>query len=223
MIKKINTRHRGTRGRILEAAASLFAERGFEGTRVEEIASRACVNKASLYYHVGGKATLYEAILAEWVAQVLQEVRRETLPGMSPEERLAAIPRVLQRLIQAYPHYPRIMIREVAAGARRLTPPVTHLMAQLLELEARIIREGVARGCFRDVPVLSVHILLVVGTVVHFAALPTFEEKLGSAIPDMPRAPASPSQAVTDLLLHGILVPSRLGAPAGAPEREATP
>lgn len=223
MQRKRKTQEKGPRSRILAAAATIFAERGFEGTRVEEIAAKARVNKASIYYHVGGKATLYEAILVEWVGQVLQEVRRESLPGLPPEERLASIPRVLERLIQTYPHYPRIMVREIAAGAPRLTPPVTHLMAQLLEIEGDILDEGIAQGRFRDVPLLSVHILLVVGTVVHFAAQPALEEKLGPKSPKVPRSPANPSQAVADLLLKGLLVPSRIGAPAGQSEKETVP
>lgn len=223
MHKKIKIRDRGTRTRILNAAASLFAERGFEGTRVEEIAARARVNKASLYYHVGGKASLYEAILGEWVGQILQGVRREARPGMPPEERLAAIPRVLERLIQTYPHYPRIMVREIAAGAHRLTPPVTQLMAKLLDLEREILAEGRMLGRFRDAPLLSVHVLLVVGTVAHFAALPTLEAKLGRAMPAMPPPSASPSQTVADLLLHGLLAPSPDDAPVAPSVKETTP
>ncbi|MGK2855839.1 MAG: TetR family transcriptional regulator, partial [Thermoanaerobaculia bacterium] len=47
---------------ILEAAADVFSESGFEGARVDEIARRAGVNKAMLYYRVGNKDELYEAV-----------------------------------------------------------------------------------------------------------------------------------------------------------------
>ncbi|HSN67988.1 MAG TPA: helix-turn-helix domain-containing protein, partial [Thermoanaerobaculia bacterium] len=41
------------RDQILTAAAAVFAEVGYAGARVDEIAERAGVNKAMLYYHVG--------------------------------------------------------------------------------------------------------------------------------------------------------------------------
>ena len=52
----------GGRDRILDAATEVFAEKGFGETRVDEIAARAGVNKAMLYYHVGGEEALYAAV-----------------------------------------------------------------------------------------------------------------------------------------------------------------
>ncbi len=52
-----------TRQTILDAASSVFAADGFGGARVDEIARRAGVNKALLYYHVGNKQALYTAVL----------------------------------------------------------------------------------------------------------------------------------------------------------------
>lgn len=212
-----------TKERILQAAAEVFSERGFEGTRVEAVAVRAKVNKASLYYHVGDKAALYEAVLTEWVQRVLAELRREAGADLPPEERLAAIPRILERLSRIYPHYPRIMIREIAGGSPRLTPSVTALMAQLLEMEGEILAEGRALGRFREAPLLSVHILLVVSTVVHFASLPLTSSKLGRGGRRFPPPPESPSRTVADLLLHGLCIPAGSGTTPESKPQETKP
>jgi AcrR family transcriptional regulator len=53
------------KARILAAAAEVFAQIGFAGARVDDIAARAGVNKAMLYYHVGDKERLYTAVLVE--------------------------------------------------------------------------------------------------------------------------------------------------------------
>ena len=58
------------RRRIVAAAAEVFAARGFDGARIEEIAERARINKALLYYHVGDKERLYFAVLAGCLADV---------------------------------------------------------------------------------------------------------------------------------------------------------
>ena len=192
------------RGRILDAAAVLFAEHGFEGTRVDQIARKAGVNKASLYYHIGDKAVLYEAVLLSWVERVLAEVRLAAAPGRGPVERLSAIPRALERLMESTPHFPRIMIREMASGAHRLTPPVLGLMKQLLGIEEEILEEGRKAGAFRKVPLLSLHILLVVGTVIHFAGRSSVGERMTPEA--LGEFPPSPAEAVSDLLMNGLLM-----------------
>ena len=57
------TKDQERRDRILDAASAVFAELGFAGARVDDIAERAGVNKAMLYYHVGDKQALYSAVL----------------------------------------------------------------------------------------------------------------------------------------------------------------
>ena len=59
-----------TRARLLEAAVGLFAERGFHGTGVREIALRAGVNVASANYHFGSKEELYLEVLRGHFAAV---------------------------------------------------------------------------------------------------------------------------------------------------------
>ncbi|MFM7737191.1 MAG: CerR family C-terminal domain-containing protein [Alphaproteobacteria bacterium] len=59
-----------TRARLLEAATDLFAERGFHGTGVREIALRAGVNVASANYHFGSKEDLYLEVLRNHFATI---------------------------------------------------------------------------------------------------------------------------------------------------------
>ena len=61
-----------TRGRVLGAATTLFASKGFRATTIRDIASRARVNVASGHYHFGSKKTLYLAVLREQFATIRQ-------------------------------------------------------------------------------------------------------------------------------------------------------
>ena len=70
--------------RILDAAAEEFAGQGFAGAKVEAIAKRAGVNKAGLYYHVGNKEKLYEAVMLRLFGQVAGAVEQAAVPGLSP-------------------------------------------------------------------------------------------------------------------------------------------
>lgn len=55
---------------IIEAALSLFSEKGFENTRVDEIAETAGVNKALIYYHFESKEAILNYLLEELFAGV---------------------------------------------------------------------------------------------------------------------------------------------------------
>lgn len=65
-----------TRERILAAAAALFAERGFHGTKARDIAARGKVNLAAGHYHYGSKKALYVEVLREQFALIRGELER---------------------------------------------------------------------------------------------------------------------------------------------------
>lgn len=74
--------------KILEAAEQVFAEVGFDGARVDEIAARAGVNKALIYYYFENK----DAILSELFKRLMEDGRRvqtkalEDIPEVSTKE-----------------------------------------------------------------------------------------------------------------------------------------
>ncbi len=70
-----------TRERILEAARNAFSEKGFDGVSVEEIAQRAGVRKALIYYYFPSKEILFEEIwnnaLEELEKHIFREIENE--------------------------------------------------------------------------------------------------------------------------------------------------
>jgi AcrR family transcriptional regulator len=65
-----------TRRRLLAAASELFAERGFHGTKVRDIAARAGVNLAAGNYHYGSKKALYLEVLRAQFAETRAMLKR---------------------------------------------------------------------------------------------------------------------------------------------------
>ena len=59
------------RVQLLDVGRALFAERGFDGTSVEEVAASAGVSKPIVYDHFGGKEGLFEAVVDREVADLL--------------------------------------------------------------------------------------------------------------------------------------------------------
>jgi AcrR family transcriptional regulator len=76
-----------TRQRILDAALTLFAEKGYEATSMREISQQLGITKAALYYHFDSKADIVRAMLADTEQQVTGLVEwARTQPG-TPELR----------------------------------------------------------------------------------------------------------------------------------------
>ena len=78
----MGTETNGTKQRLLAAAGTLFAGRGFAATTMREIAERAGVNLAAANYHFGSKKDLYVAVLRDQFALIRGELERRG--GMPP-------------------------------------------------------------------------------------------------------------------------------------------
>jgi AcrR family transcriptional regulator len=85
-----------TRERLLRAAADMFAERGYDGTRVADIAAAAGLSNGALYAHFSSKAELLVGALRAHGRQLLAELFA-TDPSRSVTDLLLAVGRCLPR------------------------------------------------------------------------------------------------------------------------------
>src|SRR5690625_3948547 len=72
------------REQLLTIGRALFAEKGFDGTSVEEIAARAEVSKPVVYEHFGGKEGLYAVIVDREVDTLLTALTTALTTGRHP-------------------------------------------------------------------------------------------------------------------------------------------
>src|SRR5512134_163520 len=99
---------RSTRDLILDAAERRFAERGFAGVSVRQIATDAGLkNQASLYHHFKNKRALYEAVLQRGLEPIIELVAASDTAGDASDP-------VLDRMVDylaSRPHLPRLIQR----------------------------------------------------------------------------------------------------------------
>jgi AcrR family transcriptional regulator len=69
------------RAQLIEVGLALFAEKGIEGTSVEEIAASAGVSKPLIYEHFGGKEGLYAVVVDREMRALLQLISESLLQG----------------------------------------------------------------------------------------------------------------------------------------------
>src|SRR5215475_12668086 len=113
-----------TRAAILKAALEEFSHEGAAGARTDEIARRAGVNKALLYYYFKDKEGLYGAALEQVFsglsARVMEVLARRELP---PRQRLLCYVEAHFDYIARAPGYPRLVQREYMRSVGRGLSP----------------------------------------------------------------------------------------------------
>jgi AcrR family transcriptional regulator len=95
-----------TRAALLDAAAELFAERGYDRTTVRDIAGRAGVNQALLFRYFGSKEALYAAVVAR--------AGRDRLAETPPNELFAGMLRGILDRQEGEGHSVQLMLRSSA-------------------------------------------------------------------------------------------------------------
>jgi AcrR family transcriptional regulator len=99
------------REQLVDVGRRLFAERGFEGTSVEEIAAKAGVSKPVVYEHFGGKEGLYAVVVDREMQQLLDMVT-SALTGGHPRELLEQAAFALLDYIEQSTDGFRILVRD---------------------------------------------------------------------------------------------------------------
>jgi AcrR family transcriptional regulator len=104
------------RQQLLDIGRRLFAERGFEGTSIEEIAAQAGVSKPVVYEHFGGKEGLY-AVVVDREVERLTTVTKALSEGPYSKPRFEAAAVSLLRYIDDNADGFRILVRDSSPGS----------------------------------------------------------------------------------------------------------
>ena len=147
-------------------AEALFAERGFDGTSIREIAEQAGATKALIYHYYDSKEALYQTLLEDAVSGVVAQIEAIAADGTEPEAQIRA---VVQVFIDAYhdaPHRFQMVQRTIddhhtiAAVLAERWFSRAHLALQ------DIVARGVDQDSLKPLPVQMVP-LAVIGLVIH--------------------------------------------------------
>jgi TetR/AcrR family transcriptional regulator len=175
------TRADRTRAAVLEAAETLFAERGFDGTRLEDIAERVGIRRASIVYYFRDKRELYGAVLAS-VFGGLYEALAQVLARVGPvPERIEAGVAAWVDYVGARPTLARLILREVASATperRSALLEHTRPFAELIQKEV-LGRPDFASAHLARIDPVHVASAIAGATVFFVAATPALLPDLG--------------------------------------------
>jgi AcrR family transcriptional regulator len=161
-----------TAEKILTAARAVFAENGYSGAHVDEIAERAGVNKATLYYQIGDKDTLYANVIHQVIGNAAQGIAHAVAKVDHPEEKLKVYINCIAANVDKNPELPSIMMREIAADGAHLPRVVVEDIVAVLTILVGILDEGRKKRIFVEVVPFFIH-MMIVGTILFYKkALP---------------------------------------------------
>lgn len=163
------------RERILAAAGSLFAEQGFDGVSVSDIAAASGTSTGLAYYHFKDKSTLYESVVREGL-HLLEDTAIRTLGSDErPIDRIRSFVGDYMALLEGQPALMRLLIRSVTDVS---TPPPGHVLmrsATIIDRVQSVIDEGISCGEFRttDSHLAATALFALVNTLITARVLDT--------------------------------------------------
>ena len=193
----------GTVKRILAAAETVFAEKGFLGARIDDIAVLADVNKSMLYYHIGNKERIYEVILHRHFKKIADALENALKDCEDPIEGLRTVVDIHAAMFDSADKTPRTVAHELAGGSRHMTRTILDEYVRINSFTASIVRKGVESGLFRVVDPSKIHIMLA-GTLLVMAINASFRTLLAQRM-DQPPATMPSIDDMAEFLMDVIL------------------
>ena len=135
------------RKRILDAAVRVFAEHGYHGARVGDIAKDAGVAHGLLYHYFASKDDVLRTIFVENWGELIVRFRAVEAADEPAQAKLEGIAKILLRTWRNDPALVTVMVREVARS-QLLQEQVEDVREAFVILQ-RVIEEGQATGVFR--------------------------------------------------------------------------
>lgn len=145
------TQDPGKRERILLAAEEVFAERGFKGATIREVAQKAAIASSLIFYYFENKMALYEAVFQSFFDQLEGLVQQ----NLSLElDRLGKFRQFLFSFTdyaREHRNMIRLLLREIIDNGRIVQKIAQEYFKPLYEVATEFLEEGTREGLFREV------------------------------------------------------------------------
>lgn len=139
-----------TRNNIIEAAEKVFAEKGYWGARVDQIAEEAQANKRMLYFYFGNKEELYAEVL-RIVYSRLAGVEKSIDANMHPEKAVEAFIRAYFEFLHENENFVKLVMWENLNEAKFIdSSGAGNIKNDSVRLLKNILKKGVQEGIFKS-------------------------------------------------------------------------
>ena len=131
--------------RILNAAVALFADKGFHGTQMKEIAQASDLPKANVYYYFPTKRSIYTALI-ERLIEGWDLAFEHIVPEREPRDAIAAYVRAKLEYSRRHAADSRLFANEILRGAQLLERRQRRHIRDVTTQRAHVVEEWIRRG-----------------------------------------------------------------------------
>ena len=152
-----------TRAELLAVATKAFAESGYSGTRIDEIAERTSTTKRMIYYYFGSKEKLYLAVLEDVYKGIRKAEQSLEVGDLAPVEAVRRLAELTYDHHLAHSDFIRLVsVENIHRGQYIKTiDSLRDINQPALSVLDDILSRGRANGGFRDdVDALDVHLMI---------------------------------------------------------------
>lgn len=136
------------RDTILDAATRLFAERGYEGASMADLAESVGLRKASLFHHFASKDALYTAVFERLVEMLSGVVMAEAATEGSHVARLDRMTDAVVQVFGAHASAARLWLREMMDWGPYARTKFRETILPVLQAAEGFVRDGQKEGVF---------------------------------------------------------------------------
>jgi TetR/AcrR family transcriptional regulator len=192
-----------SRERILEIALQAFAEKGFGGTRLADIAGGAGLSHPTLLYHFNSKEELYAAVIEAAASDWAQETEAAASAGLSGFAQVEAIVDAAFHFFATHRDFIRIVRREAIEGGGRLEYTMAGFARPFLERAVTFLEREVRDGRLRPHDPLEL-MQICYGAISTFFADARFRELLVGDDPLSAAGVRRHRDAITELMRQAL-------------------
>jgi AcrR family transcriptional regulator len=152
-----------TKSDILTVATQEFAEKGYLGARVDDIATLTRTTKRMIYYYYDSKEGLYRAALLHAYEQIVVPVERYGVDGLEPMDAIRQVAKVTFDLHDGYPYFARLISLENMNRGRFIggNSGIDVLPRPIIPLLQRLLIAGREQGTVkREMDAKDVHMFI---------------------------------------------------------------
>ena len=191
---------------ILAAAVGVFAEKGFEGARTDEIAAKAGVNKAMIYYYFKSKEKLYTVIVETLFGKVYRILNRHLsdVDVKNPAEGILSFIDNYVDFIYAHRIFVKVMIWDLARGGAIVSRVAGKVMREKTNQIMVVVEQAAHEGYLRPLSPKHLFVSMMGMILFFFFAEPVIRVIWGEE-PLTPENIAERKKEISNLIIHGIL------------------
>jgi TetR/AcrR family transcriptional regulator len=195
-----------TERKILAAAVEVFADKGFDGARTDEIAAKSGVNKAMIYYYFKSKENLYTVIVETLFEKVylILNTHLSHVDVTTPAQGILSFVDSYLDFIYSHRIFLRVMLWDLARGGAIVSRVAGRVMREKTDQAMAVFRQAGRDGYLRPFDPKHLFVNMMGMILFFFFAEPVIRVIWGEE-PVTPEHIAERKREISDLIIHGIL------------------